>query len=144
MLHMYMCRTNDQCSHFLPQLANFHTNYATFSVNKRQGWPTLYLMTMSHWHTNQPVSSSRTEIQLGMYCQISNIRGTKSQNLNVFPLILQLFLPYPLLSREWRCSWSSADRRCSNYIWELDIFIACYGAPYIRGFTVYIYKRNPH
>ena len=22
--------------------------------------------------------------------------------------------------REWRCSWSSADRRCSNYIWVLD------------------------
>ena len=25
-----------------------------------------------------------------------------------------------VLSREWRCSWSSADRRCSNYIWVID------------------------
>ena len=27
-----------------------------------------------------------------------------------------------LLSREWRCSWSSADRRCSNYIWVMKQF----------------------
>ena len=30
-----------------------------------------------------------------------------------------------MLSREWRCSWSSADRRCSNYIWVIDNVIAC-------------------
>ena len=24
-----------------------------------------------------------------------------------------------VLSREWRCSWSSADRRCSSYIWVI-------------------------
>ena len=28
-----------------------------------------------------------------------------------------------MLSREWRCSWSSADRRCSNYIWVINNFI---------------------
>ena len=27
-------------------------------------------------------------------------------------------------SREWRCSWSSADRRCSNYIWVINNVIA--------------------
>ena len=41
-----------------------------------------------------------------------------------------------MLSREWGCSWSSADRRCSNYIWVIDNFITYYGASYIRGFTV--------
>ena len=43
-----------------------------------------------------------------------------------------------LLSWEWRCrcSWSSADRRCSNYIWVINNFIAYWGATYIRGFTV--------
>ena len=41
-----------------------------------------------------------------------------------------------VLSREWRCSWSSADRRCSNYIWVIDNFIAYIGATYIRDFTV--------
>ena len=29
-----------------------------------------------------------------------------------------------VLSREWRCSWSSADRRCSKYIWMISKFIA--------------------
>ena len=29
-------------------------------------------------------------------------------------------------SWEWRCSWSSADRRCSNYIWVINNFIAYY------------------
>ena len=53
------------------------------------------------------------------YCKISNIRGTKSQMLNDSSLGLQLYLSNPLkmLSREWRCSWSSAGRRCSNFIW---------------------------
>ena len=41
------------------------------------------------------------------------------------------------LSREWRCSWSGADRRCSNYIWVINNFIAYQGAPYTRGLTVY-------
>ena len=42
-----------------------------------------------------------------------------------------------VLSWEWRCSWSSADRRCSNYIWVINNFIAYKGATYIRGFTVW-------
>ena len=28
-----------------------------------------------------------------------------------------------VLSWEWRCSWSSADRRCSNYIWVINNLI---------------------
>ena len=38
-------------------------------------------------------------------------------------------------SREWRCSWSSADRRCSDYIWVIDNFIAYWAASYIRELT---------
>ena len=58
------------------------------------------------------------------YRQISNIRRAKSQNLNVYRLVLQLSLPNPLKpDREWRCSWSSADRRCSNCIWVISKFI---------------------
>ena len=34
-----------------------------------------------------------------------------------------------MLSQEWRCSWSSADRRCSNYTWVINNFyprpVAC-------------------
>ena len=40
---------------------------------------------------------------------------------------------------QWRCSWSSADRRCSNYIWVINNFIAYQGVSYIRGLTVYIW-----
>ena len=44
-----------------------------------------------------------------------------------------------VLSWEWRCSWSSANRRCSNYIWVINNIIAYKGATYIRGFTVITY-----
>ena len=41
-----------------------------------------------------------------------------------------------MLSREWRCSWSSADRRCFNYIWVINNLVAYKGASYIRDLTV--------
>ena len=42
-----------------------------------------------------------------------------------------------MLSREWRCSWSSADRGCSNYFWVNSNFIAYWSASYIRDLTAY-------
>ena len=41
-----------------------------------------------------------------------------------------------VLSWEWRCSWNSAERRCSNYIWVINNFIPYQGASYIRDLTV--------
>ena len=41
-----------------------------------------------------------------------------------------------VISWEWKCCWSSADRRCSNYIWVINNFITYQGATYIRGFTL--------
>ena len=41
-----------------------------------------------------------------------------------------------VLSQEWRCSWSSADRRCSDYIWVINNCIAYEGAPYIEDLAV--------
>ena len=35
-----------------------------------------------------------------------------------------------VLSWEWRCSWSSADRRCFNYIWVINNVIANSGVLY--------------
>ena len=64
------------------------------------------------------------------YCKISNIRCTKSPNSNVSQLCLQLSSHNifkhlsQVLSGEWRCSWSSTDRRCSNYIWVINNLIA--------------------
>ena len=43
-----------------------------------------------------------------------------------------------VLSREWRCSWSSGDRWCSNYIWVINSFSAYQGVTYIGGLTVHI------
>ena len=34
---------------------------------------------------------------------------------------------------KWKCSWSSTERRCSNYIWVINNVIAYYGVTYIRG-----------
>ena len=77
-----------------------------------------------------------------LYChQTSNIRCTKSHNWNVSRLILQLSLRNLLkldLSWEWRCSWSSADRRCSNYICVINSLITYSGAAYIRDLTVLV------
>ena len=41
-----------------------------------------------------------------------------------------------VLCQEWRYSWSSADMRCSNYIWVINNLIANLGASYIRDLTV--------
>ena len=43
-----------------------------------------------------------------------------------------------VLSGPWRCSWSSADRRCSYYIWVINNFIAYWGVACIRGSMVVI------
>ena len=39
-------------------------------------------------------------------------------------------------SRKWRCSWSSADRRCANYIWVINNFITYQGVSHVRDLTV--------
>ena len=72
--------------------------------------------------------------------KITNIRCTKSQTWNGSRLSCSCFCcpihRSQVLSREWRCSWSSADRRCSNYIWVINTFITSQCAAYIRGLTV--------
>ena len=70
----------------------------------------------------------------------SLIYVTPSRNTLMF-LVSSCSCPCPIhwsqvSSREWICSWSSADRRCSNYIWMINNFIDYQGASYIRGLTV--------
>ena len=38
-----------------------------------------------------------------------------------------------VLSREWRCSWSSANGRCSNYIWVINNFIIPPASTKLKG-----------
>ena len=100
------------------------------------------LNSLLHVHVFLLVSLKLACLPYLIFCQTSNIGCTKFQNLNVSHLVLQLSLPNPLKpgveSRMTRCSWSSADRRCSNYISAINNFIAYYGAAYIRGWTAYI------
>ena len=49
-----------------------------------------------------------------------------------------------MLHREWRCSWSSADRRCSNCIWVINYFIAYLCASYIRGYMLTVRNCREH
>ena len=96
-----------------------------------------------------PTRSPQTVVGVlprGIYRKVSNIRRTKSQHLNDSHLVLQSSLSNPLKPgvklREWRCSWSSADRRCSNYIWVINNIIAYKGAPYIRDLAVVLNKHT--
>ena len=48
-----------------------------------------------------------------------------------------------VLSWEWRCSWSSAHRRCSNYMWVIKKSMAYLGASYIWDFTLCLFCIKP-
>ena len=65
----------------------------------------------------------------------SNLQYKLHQTPNLMFLVSSCCCLCPIhwsqvLSREWRCSWSSADSRCSNYIWVINNFTAS-GATYI-------------
>ena len=91
------------------------------------------------WNQNMTYHALLQLLQDINYRTIIKTRHTKSENFCDCRLVLQL--PWTIhwsqvLRWEWRCSWSSAYRRCSNYIWVINNFIANSGAPYIRGLTV--------
>ena len=61
--------------------------------------------------------------------QTSRIRRTIYKNWSVSRIVLQLSCAIfwsQVLSRDWRCSRTSADRRWSNYIWVINNCIAYY------------------
>ena len=71
------------------------------------------------------------------YRKTSSISHTKYQSLNVACILAHCLRSIhwsQVLSWERRCSWSSADRRCSNCIWVINNFIAYKGATYIKRF----------
>ena len=75
-----------------------------------------------------------------IYRQMSNIRAPNLKTWMFLVSSSSCLCPVywcHLSSWEWRCSWSSADRRCSNYIWVINNLIAHQCAPYIRELTVY-------
>ena len=63
------------------------------------------------------------------YTQKHFICGNPDES-NVCPIHWsQVFLIW-----KWRCSWSSADRQCSDYIWVINNFVAYWGATYKSRF----------
>ena len=112
-------------------------------------------LTISLWHIPQLSRKNhvwphmRTNIfnSISSFCyleyrQISIISRTKSLNLNVPVSSCSFLCPTnwsQVFSREWRCSWSSADRRCSNYIWVINNYVVCKGASHIRDLTVCVF-----
>ena len=50
------------------------------------------------------------------------------------PMIISLLTH--ICTTRIRCSWCSADRLCSNYIWVINNVIANYSVIYLRGLTV--------
>ena len=79
------------------------------------------------------------------YCKISNIWAPNHTTSMILVSSCRYLCPIhwsQVLGREWRCSWSNTDRRCSIYIWMIDKFVAYGGANYIRGLTVSIISNN--
>ena len=80
---------------------------------------------MTHWEQIVQPQQNKGR-QKHMYRQISNISHTKSQTLMFLVSSCSCLCPIywsQVLSREWRCSWSSADRRCSNFIWVINTLL---------------------
>ena len=112
----------------------FYTNYQN-NWQKCGNWHCVY-KPVGRWKGGTGVWYT---VKINLYRQTSNSRSTKPKNLNVVCLALNLYLPSPLEPGIWSrkiCSWSSADRWCSNYIWMINHFIGYYGAIYVRGLTV--------
>ena len=66
-----------------------------------------------------------------------------TQNLNVsFCSCLCPIHWSQVLSQDWRCNWSSADRRCSSYVWMMNNVIAYQVAFCIRGLTIWQERLN--
>ena len=70
--------------------------------------------------------------QMHMYCCVLFCRGYMITAKLLIegtpnPVVFYLIHWSQVLSREWRFSWSSADRRCSNYIWvdQQFYFLLC-------------------
>ena len=79
-------------------------------------------ITWASWHHKSP-----TTRRFSSYRKTFSISHTKSQSLMFLVSsrsCLRSIHWSQVLSWEWRCCWSSADRRCSNYIWVINNFIA--------------------
>ena len=101
-------------------------------------WINVGLTSLAIWISIDTVKIAKINSEQNhIYHQISNIRCTKSQNLNVSSLIMHLSLPNllkPCVNLKMKMC--SANRRCSNYFWVINNLIAHTGVTYIRDLQV--------
>ena len=73
--------------------------------------------------------------------KLSSISRTKSPKLVLsYSCLCQLYWSW-VFSREWKCSWSSAGRLCSNYIWAIMNLNAYQDVSYVRGLVaIHVYN----
>ena len=92
---------------------------SSVDIDPRKVGALFLLLPCSIWRVQMISWSPKT------YRKISNIRHTKSQMfLTLACRCLCAIYWSQVLRGEWKCSWSSADRRCSNYIWVINNLIA--------------------
>ena len=120
---------------------DIHTVASVISHHHKQ---TYIPLDSQWWFTQAPSYMPYSHTIRSTYHQISNISRTKSQSFNDSRIVLQLSFPIhwsQVVSREWICSWSSADRlHLSDQ--QLYCLLRC---DLLRGFTVFTYyhKHNP-
>ena len=98
------------------------THEMPFQWNRHWLWFSINII-----HQINPSHKIVCRMILFMYHQTSSTSCMKSPNWNISRLFCICLCPISwsqMLSQEWRCSWSSADRQCSNYVWVINNFIA--------------------
>ena len=128
---VYVCQTH--CPKYKPQSSWWRHQMETYSallalcvrnppVTHTHTTPTSPPPHPTHHHTPTPPPYESWSfshcITYFTYHQASNIRRNKCQRLNVYCLVVQLYLSIDwshVLSQEWICSWSSADRRVNDW-----------------------------
>ena len=139
-----MCGEDDKQS---VNILTFHNRACHPGSHYQDYYPSpvsLNNITASYLKIMQDIQLSHRDLSTwqntGKYCLISNISCTKSHNLNYSVLSWGCLCPIHwslvLSKKKWRCSWNSADRQCSSYIWVVKNFIPYKGVTYIRGLTV--------
>ena len=85
-----------------------------------------FLLWSVKWHC-MIISACSQQGGRDTYRRLCNARPTKSQNSEFLVSSCSCLWPIhwsQVFSREWICSWSSTNRRCSNFIWVTNNFIA--------------------
>ena len=104
-----MCMFHNECImdremiNILRCRVNLLTILRGHSVYGLSQWETFYCNVVSHWVRLHPEWS----------LVIFTVRPQMARIINVQSIEARCW-------REWRCIWSRADKRCSNYLWVIN------------------------